>query len=395
MSDRRLNILFIHQNFPGQYKHLAPALAAEGHQVVALGRKKGVSVPGVKVINYRYLSKASRSIHPLAAEHEVKVIRGEAVAAVCKELGEKGFTPDVIYAHPGWGEALFLRDVCPDAKIIVYCEYYYNLEGQDVNFDPEFPQLTFEEECKLRMKNTCNLHAFQIGDVFVSPTQWQRSTYPKEFQNKIEVIHDGIDFEALKPRPDAKIEISGKNLVLTKKDMVVAYVARNLEPTRGFHWFMRALPELQRQEPDAHIVIVGADGRGYGKGRQDGRGWREIMLEELDGQLNLEKIHFLGWVDYDTYLNVLNVSSVHVYLTNPFVLSWSALEAAFIVDCMLVSDTGPVREFFFEEDTFEFSDKDELAKMLIERLQNPTRVKLRIPFEEFGLPIVTTGFDRR
>jgi len=274
---RRLNILFIHQNFPGQYKHLAPALAKEGHQVVALGTKPR-QVEGVKVIPYKYLRSQTPGIHPLAQEHEVKVIRGEAVAHVCRELKRQGFTPDVIYVHPGWGEALFLREVYPSSKIIVYCEYYYNLEGQDVNFDPEFPPLTFEEECRLRMKNTCSLHAFEIGDAFIAPSKWQKSTYPKRMQSKIKVIHDGIDIDSLQNQgADTRAQaqaITG----IPDGHRYITFVARGLEPIRGFHHFMRALPELQSAFPDLHAVIIGADQASYGPEPKEGGSWRKRIL---------------------------------------------------------------------------------------------------------------------
>lgn len=259
-----MNILFIHQNFPAQYKHLAPALAEQGHQVIALGRTKA-DIPGVTVIPYPYLRDPTADIHPLAQEHEVKVIRGEAVASVCRELLDKGFAPDVVYVHPGWGEALFLRDVYPAAKIIVYCEYYYRLEGQDVNFDTEFPPLSFEQQCRLRMKNTCNLHALEIGDRFVAPTEWQRDSYPDWARSQIEVIHEGLDFEALQASPGESFTIPGTAISLTRdEDPVITYVSRSLEPLRGFHVFMRALPAILAHCPQARVLVVGADEVVYG-----------------------------------------------------------------------------------------------------------------------------------
>ena len=360
---RKLNILFVHQNFPAQFKCLSVALAQDGHQVVALGQKR-TAVDGVTVIPYQYLSNPTKDIHPLAREHEAKLIRAEAVASVCEDLKSKGFLADVIYVHPGWGEALFLRDVFPGAKIIVYCEYYYNMEGQDVNFDPEFAPMTIEQQCNLRMKNTCSLHAFDIGDAFVSPTRWQRKTYPKFMQRKIRVIHDGLDFDKVKPDAGAVFEIPEIGLRLTTRDQVITYAARNLEPLRGIHTFLRALPDVLRELPRARVIIFGRDASGYGPPHPSGDSWRSVILNGIADKSNFDRVHFLGWADYDTYLSALQISSTHVYLTYPFLVSWSMLEAMMVGMPLVVSDTGPVAEFVPKRFRVPFFDTDQLSNAI-------------------------------
>ncbi len=371
---RPLNILFIHQNFPGQYKHLAPALARRGHQVVALGLQQGVTLPGVRLVNYRITPTMTEGIHPLASEIEVKVIRGEAVARACKQLQAEGFTPAVIYVHPAWGEALFLREVFPAARLVMFCEYFYRGEGQDVNTDPEFPPMAFSGRCKLRLKNTCTLHAFEVGDAFVSPTRWQRNTYPEALRERIRVIHDGLDFAALTPRPGVALGIPGGGH-LGRDDKVLTYVARNLEPTRGFHWFMRALPALQAAHPDAQVVIVGGAQSGYGQARSDGRSWPEAMLAELAGQLDDSRLHFLGPLAYEHYLTVLSISSAHVYLSYPFVLSWSVLEAMAMGVPVLSNHVAGLEEFAPQGDGYTPVALEHLSEAMIGALNAPGPTK--------------------
>ncbi len=357
-----MNVLFIHQNFPAQYKHLAPALAARGHRVVSLAYNKKPAPVGVELEHYQYLRKMSRNIHPLIAEQEVKIIRAEAVAARCQQLVADGFEPEVVYVHPGWGEARFLREVFPQAKIVVYCEYYYNLTGQDVNFDPEFPAFSFGETCKLRLKNTDNLHTFQIGDAFVAPTQWQRMTYPVNFREQIQVIHEGVDFAGLSTAADA-------GLNLPEGAQLITYVSRNLEPMRGFHWFMRSLPAVLSTNPAAQVVIVGGDGSGYGMEEASGQGWRERMLSELGDTLDVARVHFLGKVEYGRYRSILAASDVHVYLTYPFVLSWSLLEAAALCKRLVVSDTAPLEEIELEQmRRVDFFDNAALSREILAAL---------------------------
>jgi len=389
-----VNILFIHQNFPAQYKHLAPALAEAGHQVFALCLK-AVSVRGVTVISYPLLREPSAGIHPLAQEHEVKVIRGEAVASACRELQrQKGFVPDVVYVHPGWGEALFLRDVYPAAKIIVYCEYYYRLEGQDVNFDAEFGALSFEEQCRLRMKNTCNMHALDIGDRFVAPTEWQRDSYPEWARSRIEVIHEGLDFEALAAGAGDGFTLPYSDIRLTRDDdQVITYVSRSLEPLRGFHVFMRALPGILQRCPQARILIMGADKVAYGKSPDAGEYWRDVLEAELGNYPGRERVHFLGRVSYQHYLQALHASRVHVHLSYPFVLSWSAIEAVACGATPVFSDVPQIREVFPDADYVAFGDGEALVETVVRLLDSPREINGRMTPKGYDDSALREGFS--
>jgi glycosyltransferase involved in cell wall biosynthesis len=271
---------------------------------------------------------------------EAATLHGQAVARVLLEMKKKGFTPDAVLAHPGWGESLFVKDVFPDARLVHYCEWYYNAEGADLGFDPEFP-LTFDDRARIRTWNA--LHALNLTqcDAAVTPTHWQKSRHPEIFHPKITVQHEGIDTEHLGPDPNAVIK-TPNGTVLKAGDPVVTYVARNLEPYRGFHIFMRALEKLQQQHKTVHALIVGGDEVSYGKRPKDARHWREKMLREVE--LDPTRTHFMGKLPRAQYIKVLQVSAAHVYLTYPFVLSWSLLEAMACGALVVASDTAPVRD---------------------------------------------------
>ncbi len=353
-----MHILFVHQNFPGQFKHLAPALARQGHRVVALTLQKTQAGDwqGVKIIPYAVARGTTPGIHPWVADIETKTIRAEACLRACQGLAAQGFVPDVIIAHPGWGESLFLKDLWPKARLGIYCEFFYHAQGADVGFDPEFPaaDLTLEA-ARLRLKNMNNLLHFEVADAGIAPTHWQASTFPAPFRQRIAVIHDGIDTQALRPNPQVSLTLStqsGAQLALTRNDEVITFVNRNLEPYRGFHIFMRALPNLLRRRPRARVLIVGGNEVSYGTRPDPARyggltTWREIFTAEVRPQIpdaDWQRVHFLGQIPYPAFIALLQLSSVHVYLTYPFVLSWSLLEAMSVGCTIVASNTAPVRE---------------------------------------------------
>ncbi|WP_306396776.1 glycosyltransferase [Telluria beijingensis] len=371
-----MNILFIHQNFPGQFVHLAADLAREpGNKVVALTMRANPAPAGVTVRPYTLLRKPASEVHPLLREEESKVLRAEACAAAAFQLKREGFVPDVVVAHPGWGEALFIKDVFPQAKVVVYCEFYYAAEGQDVGFDPEAPPVTFEQRCRLRLRNSNNLLSMELADAAIAPTEWQKSTYPAWARDKITVIHDGIDLERVRYNPAATLTLSGPRGQhgFAAGDEVLSYVARNLEPVRGFHIFMRTLPEVLRRRPKAQVIVVGGNEVSYGHHPEGGGSWKDRLLAEVGADLDLSRVHFVGKVPYQAYLNLLSISRVHPYWTTPFVLSWSFLEAAASGVPLIASDTQPVREFvdMVGATTVPFFDRAGFADRLGEKLAQP------------------------
>lgn len=344
-----MRIAFIHQNMPGQYRGLMPYMAAKPeNEVVAIGeadniRRNFLKVPErLKLLGYQMPKLPQLVGHPFLASTEHFVFRGETLARVLLDLKRQGFTPDVICSHPGWGESLYIKDVYPDARLINYCEFYYNARGCDFGFDPEYPDAPLSE-WNLRTRNATQLLSLPSMDAGISPMNWQRSSYPVEYMSKISVIHEGVDTKRVCPDPNAVININSKGVTLTAKDEVITFVSRNLEPYRGFHIFMRALPEIIKQRPKAHILIVGGDEVSYGKQLAQGT-YRQRALQEVGSQLDPSRVHFLGKIPYSDYLRILQVSTTHVYLTYPFVLSWSMLEAM-ATGCLVIgSRTPPVEE---------------------------------------------------
>lgn len=283
------------------------------------------------------------------------------------ELRARGFNPEVIIAHPGWGESLFLKDVWPRARLGIYCEFYYHAHGADVGFDPEFASDDVTEAARLRLKNVNNLLHFDQADAAIAPTHWQASTFPMPFRERIAVVHDGIDTVAIAPNPEAAITLNGQTL-LTHGDEVITFVNRNLEPYRGYHTFMRALPRILRDRPKARVLLVGGDNISYGARPTGHQSWRQIFADEVRPQIpdaDWQRVHFLGHVPYEQFLVVLQISAVHVYLTYPFVLSWSLLEAMSAGCAIVASDTKPLREAIVHRETgllVDFFDPDGLAR---------------------------------
>ena len=372
-----MNILFIHQNFPGQFKFLAPALAAQGHAVVAMTMQKvnGAEWQGVKLVSYGAKRGTTPDVHPWVSDFETKAIRGEACFRAALKMKAEGYVPDVIIAHPGWGESLFLKDVWPNAKLGIYCEFYYHPHGADVGFDPEFPVKDEGEVCRLRLKNLNNLLHFEVADAGISPTNWQASTFPDPFRSKINVIHDGIDTEAVAPDSNVSLTLNG-NITLTKSDEVITFVNRNLEPYRGYHVFMRGLPDILRRRPNARVLIVGGDDVSYGARPRD-RKWRDLFAAEVRPQISdsdWDRVHFLGHIQYQHFIPLLQLSTVHVYLTYPFVLSWSLLEAMSVGCAIVASDTQPLREAIKADETgrlVDFFDYNALADEVCDLLDHP------------------------
>jgi glycosyltransferase involved in cell wall biosynthesis len=374
-----MRILFIHQNFPGQFKHLAPVLAADAsNEVVAFTMQKSAPAAwqGVRLIKYQAARGTTPNVHSWVSDFETKTIRGEAAFRAALALRESGFAPDVIIAHPGWGESLFLKDVWPTAKLGIYCEFFYHAHGADVSFDAEFPAKDPGDVCRLRLKNLNNLLHFETADAGISPTHWQASTFPEPFRSKITVVHDGIDTDAIAPNPNVSLTLNG-NIKLTKQDEVITFVNRNLEPYRGYHVFIRALPELLRRRPNARVLIVGGDDVSYGARPPEGQKWKDIFFNEVKDRIaldDLQRVHFLGHIPYEHFIPMLQLSTVHVYLTYPFVLSWSLLEAMSAGCAIVASDTQPLQEAIKHNESgrlVNFFDAPALAEQVNTLLEQP------------------------
>ena len=349
-----MKVLFVHQGFPGQYLHICKALSDQGgHTLVALGMQKPARpLPKrLQLVIYGPKRGNGQDVHPLALETETKVIRAEACAEAAERLKHQGFTPDIICGHPGWGELLFLHNVWPSVPILMYQEFYYRATGFDYDFDPELQSnLSWQKCAQAEMKNANTLLNLESASWNVTPTAFQRSSFPEHYRDRMTVIHDGIS-SAARPAPTN----SGLSLRLRdghqlhQGDPIVTFVNRSIEPYRGCHSFLRAIPELQKLHPEAQVVIVGAEtGVSYGARCPKGE-WKEYFLNDIEGQYDPGKVHFAGKLGYDDFLKVLQLSQAHVYLTYPFVLSWSLLEAMSIGCAVVGSSTPPVMEVIQDE----------------------------------------------
>ena len=369
-----MRFLFSHNNYPAQFRRLIPALVEEGHEVVFLCRSKewhAPSVPGVRLIKYEHhRSGGGAAIHPYLRRFEEAVIQGQAAYRAIQPLVQKGWSPDWIITHVGFGNGLYLSDVFPKARRIGLFEWYYNAVGSDADFLQQGP-LEADHQLKLRTWNAHVLLELAVCDHAITPTQWQRDQFPTALQSQLTVIHEGIDWPLMAslrrrglPRPsclppDPDLE-------------VVTYVSRGFEEYRGFPQAMQAIALLQRQRPKLHALIVGHDCVAYGDNRRDGRSWGEWAKQEVS--LDPDRTHWLGILQDAEYQEVLACSTVHLYLTVPFVLSWSLLEAM-AAGCALVgSSTAPVLEVL--EDGIsgllvDFFDSEEQASALSQLLDNP------------------------
>jgi glycosyltransferase involved in cell wall biosynthesis len=371
-----MNVLFVHNNFPGQYRHVARTLAQNPRvRVAAIGSSTSKDTEGVDLVRYSLANAEPSSAHPFARRFDMECYRGEQVLYALSSLAATGFVPDLIVAHPGWGETLPLRTIYPDARILLYCEFFYGTHGRDVGFDPEFPETGADGHVGLHLKNASTLLALADCDAGISPTAWQRSTFPEHYQSKILVCHEGVDTDIAKPNPDAVFRLpSGREL--RRSDEIVTFAARNLEPLRGYHVFMRSLPRIMAKRPQAQVVVIGGDEVSYGAPPPQGTTWKSTFFKEVAGRIDQERIHFTRRLRYLDYLSVLQVSSAHVYLTYPFVLSWSLLEALSSGCVVIGSDTAPVREVIVDNENgllAPFFDVDQLAERVIEVLTSPRK----------------------
>jgi len=341
-----LKFLFVHQNYPGQFLHIVRHLVASGrHEVVFITEPNANEIPGVRKVPYQRPPLDIAETHIAARELDNGVKRAEAVFKTAFGLRHLGYTPDIIIGHHGWGEMLNLRDLWPNAPMLGYFEFYYQHDSADVGFDPEFPAEPLDFP-RIRAKNAINHIALNLGGAGQCPTAWQHSTYPDWARPKIDLLWEGVDLDLCSPDPAAHkktLKIGG--MTIRPADKLVTYVSRDLEPYRGFHTMMRALPELMRARKDIKVVMIGGDGVSYGSGPAGGGIWRDRMLAEVGQDIDMDRVVFPGRVSYATYLAALRRSDAHVYLTYPFVASWSLREALAIGCAVVGGDTQAVREF--------------------------------------------------
>ncbi|MCI5049361.1 MAG: glycosyltransferase family 4 protein [Rickettsiales bacterium] len=371
-----MKVLFMHPNMPGQYKYLCKEFAKDpDNLVVFLTKSKNIEIEGVHRVTYGLQRRESPHCHRYMIHFERAVIQGQEAWRMLNKLkNEEGFVPDVICCHPGWGDALYVKDVYPDTPVLSFFEFFYHGVGVDVGFDPKDTR-TEDDLARVRTKNAHHLLGMVSTDWGISPTHWQNSLNPPEFQHKISVLHDGINTNVAKP--DQKRNVKVKPGVQFKHgDEVVTYIARNFEPYRGFPTFMKAAEKILKDRPNCHIIAIGADEVSYGRKAPKGTTYREMWMKKVD--LDMDRMHFVGTLPYDHLISVLQVSAAHIYLTYPFVLSWSSMEAMACGCALVASDTQPVREVVTHGETgflVDFFDHEALAEQIYEVLDHKTRMQ--------------------
>lgn len=365
-------VLFVHNNFPAQFRDLAQTLVARGVRCAAIGQERAPGVPGVRIGRYAPERGSTPGILPFAVRAEADLIRASGALRMAKALKAEGFEPAAIVGHPGWGETTFLDEVWPDARQVMFAEFFYRGRGLDIDFDNEFFETTEDAVLRGKAKNAVMALALTDADLIVAPTEFQASALPEVFRPRVRVIHEGVDVEAIRPGPSEPFTLSDGRTIAPGTP-VITYVNNHMEPMRGLHIFARALPRLMAEVPQAQVLAFGHDNpRPYGGQPPEGKTWREIAFDGLD--LDPSRLHFLGKAPHAQMLAGFRCSTAHVYYTYPFVLSWSLVEAMASGCYVIGSDTPPLRDAI--EDgvngrLLPFFDVNALAQALIDACRAP------------------------
>lgn len=369
-----MNILFIHQNYPAQYKHMLSWLCRQGeHRIVFLTQKQGLGQPSDHhIIEYQPDHKPEENAYPYISDYEKCCANGAKVADICKNLEGQGFKPDIIIGHTGWGEMLFLKEVWPSVPVVSYFEYFFTASGGAVGFDPEFP-ISQVMPFIMNARNATNHLSYESCDLGQTATNWQKRGYPQSFHDKISVIHEGIRTDMCKPDKKVSATLGRMDRPVTRQDEIFTYMARNMEPVRGFHIFMRALPKILDARPNARVLVIGGSKVSYGKKLPEGDSYRGRLELEVGHKIDWDRVHFLGQVPYEVFIAIMQLTRCHIYLTVPFVPSWSMMEAMSIGATVISSDVAPVREIIDDGKTgflVDFLNPDALADRAIDVLSH-------------------------
>lgn len=367
-----MKLLCAHRVYPGQFRNLMNFMQQdERHQVKFLAYRLHEQPPhSIQVEMYQPSRLTLDSTHPCVQSTENAVLFGQAAYRAALRLKAQGFEPDVILGHSGWGPTLYLRDVFPKASILCYFEWFYRARGSSHGFHPNIP-LAPEHALQIRTKNVPILMDLAEAQAGMTPTHWQRQQFPAEYRHKIEVIHDGVNMEYYSPQPEG-LYLPRVGLDLRGKDQVVTYVATGMEPMRGFPEFMQAVSILQQRCPRCEVVVVGEDRTEYSNPLASGKTYRQLMLEIYP--YDLSRLHFTGRLSLEEYRKVLRASMVHVYLSFPYILSWSMLEAMSTGCLILGSTTPPVEEVLRDNENgllVDFFDVKGMAQKIEAVLADP------------------------
>ena len=363
----------MHPSFPGQFLYLAQYLGRNPeNKVVFLAKDNAIQtqLAGVTLALYKAPRAVRKDCHPYLRPAEEAILEGQQVARALDSLRKKGFVPDVILGHTGWGSLLYVKDIYPEVPVLGYFEWYYHSLHSDSYWWPD-EKPAIDDMLRIRTKNAHHLLSLEACDAGYTPTKWQYEQFPAIWQSKLDVVHDGIDTEFCQPavkRPGLVLEDAKLNL--PEGTEIITYVSRGFEVFRGFPYFMDAIRIVLKHRPKCHVVIVGSDKVCYGPQLKDTSYQKE---EEKKGGYDAERVHFVGMRNRGDYRKILQASSVHIYLTRPFILSWSMLEAMSFGCPMVASKTPPVEEVMVDGENgllAEFRSPHHIARRVEELLDD-------------------------
>ncbi len=379
-----MHVLFSHQNFPAQFGHIARHLVrSQGWTCSFVSQTPPGEWHGVRKIQYKTTGGARETTHYCSRTFENGVWHTHGVYEACKGIPD--LQPDLIVGHSGFGSTLFLRELYPDAPVVNYFEYFYRAHDSDLDF---LPNNGAQELDYLRSytRNAMILLDLVNCRAAYSPTEFQRGLFPSELRPKIDVIFDGIETDVFTRRPGLPRKIAGQDISRTTR--IVTYVSRGLESMRGFDVFMKAAKRIYTSYSDVLFVVVGSDRVCYGGDEKHitHKTYREHVLAQ--DEYDLSKFLFTGTIPVPTLVEILSLSDLHIYLTVPFVLSWSLMNALSCGCVVLGSNTAPVREMITEGENgllVDFFDDQELAKRAVEVLRDPETFR---PLAERGAALI-------
>ena len=387
-------VLFVHNNFPSQFADLVDALVARGIPCAGLGSATARSVNGVRVAKYSLPRGSTPGMFPLAVRAEADLIRGRAALEGARALKEEGFDPQIIVGHAGWGETSLLSDAFPDAKQVLFGEFFYKGRGLDIGFDTEFISPNDDGILMGKSKNAVMSLAYTDATAIVCPTEFQASCLPPVFRQLAHVIHEGVDTDAITPGPALPFALADGR-VIAPGTPVITHINNHMEPLRGLHIFARALPALMAAVPNAQVIVIGEPlNHGYGGNAPEGT-WKDVCFEGVMERIDPSRIHFMGKVGHQRMLAALRLSTAHVYYTYPFVLSWSLAEAMASGCYIIGSDTAPLRDAItdgVDGRLLPFFDVEALSQAMIDACRNP---HAQAPLRAAARLSAVAKFDRK
>jgi glycosyltransferase involved in cell wall biosynthesis len=379
-----MHVLYVHQNFPAQFGHIARHLVDKlNWKCSFVSQTSGGTVGGINKIEYKTTGGATKQNHFCSRTFENTVWHCDAVYRAMKARPD--IRPDLIVGHSGFGSTLFLRELYPTVPILNFFEYYYlpHDPDSDMDFRKDLGWPTSEMKyLRSRCRNAMILLDLQNCEAAYTPTEFQKSRFPDNYLNKLETIFDGVDRsvyhgyeETLRPPPESRGMRRIAGVDVPSHTRVVTYVSRGFESMRGFDMFMKTAKRIYEQFPDVIFIVVGSDKIAYGGDEEflsPHATFKQWTLAQQ--QYDLSKFRFVGRLTPPDLGRTLASGDLHIYLTVPFVLSWSMMDAMSCGAVVLGSDTAPVREMIRDGENgllADFFDADALAAKALTALRDP------------------------